>query len=163
MKIKGKTAFAGALFVGAVFILGTKLLNPASIQLFVEGNQTAITQIPGLFTLTDVIIIFASTLILAVSGMYLLFFDTDETGSKTKKTGETKQTNEWEKIIKTLEGDEKMIYQKILSEEGIMYQSELVTSTGFAKAKVTRCLDALEHKGLLERKRKGMGNLVLLK
>jgi uncharacterized membrane protein len=44
-----------------------------------------------------------------------------------------------------------------------MYQSDLVGKTGFPKAKVTRCLDALENKKLVERKRKGMGNLVLLK
>jgi uncharacterized membrane protein len=162
MKIKGKTALMSALFVGAIFILGIKLLNPASIQLFVQGSETAITRIPGLFTLTDVIVISLSTLVLAVSGFYLLFFDSDsdETGSENKKTDGTK---DWVEITKKLDGDEKIIYDTILSEEGIMYQSELVAKTGFPKAKVTRCLDALENKGFLERKRKGMGNIVLLK
>ena len=42
-------------------------------------------------------------------------------------------------------------------------QSELVERTGFLDAKVTRCLDALENRGLVERRRKGMGNIVLLR
>ena len=158
MKIKGKTAFFAAAFVGAMFVLGIKLLTPASIQIFVEGRETAITQIPGLFTFTDVIIIAASALILGISGMYLLFFDS--VSAVSERGGERR---EWEHALKTLKDDEKTIYEIIFSEDGIMYQSELVSKTNFPKAKVTRCLDALENKGLVERKRKGMGNIVLLK
>ena len=158
MKIKGKTAFFAVIFVGAVFVIGVKLLSPVSIQIFVEGNKTAITQIPGLFTVTDVIIIAVSALILGISGMYLLFFDS---ASAASEKGREKM--EWKHVMRTLKGDEKMIYELIFAGEGIIYQSELVNKTNFPKAKVTRCLDALENKGLVERKRKGMGNLVLLK
>lgn len=159
MKIKGKTAFASALFVGAIFVLGAKLLNPVSIQIFVEGKETAITQIPGLFTFMDVIIISVSAIILGISGMYLLVIDSAPPASS--KSGREKR--EWEHEMKTLKGDEKIIYELIFAEDGIIYQSELVNKTNFPKAKVTRCLDALENKGLVERKRKGMGNIVLLK
>ena len=158
MKIKGITAFFAAIFVGAIFVLGIKLLTPASIQIFVEGRETAITQIPGLFTITDVVIIAVSAAMLGISGIYLLFFDSAPRGSESES-----EKKDWEQIMKTLDGDEKIIYEIIFSEEGIMYQSDLVGKTGFPKAKVTRCLDALENKKLVERKRKGMGNLVLLK
>ncbi|MCD6411533.1 MAG: MarR family transcriptional regulator [Thermoplasmata archaeon] len=35
--------------------------------------------------------------------------------------------------------------------------------TGISKASVSRALDLLESKGLVERRRRGMGNIVLLK
>ncbi|RLE76927.1 MAG: transcriptional regulator, partial [Thermoprotei archaeon] len=35
--------------------------------------------------------------------------------------------------------------------------------TGFSKAKVSRILDKLEAMGLVERKRRGMSNIVLLR
>ncbi len=47
--------------------------------------------------------------------------------------------------------------------DGIITQSELVEKTGLSKASVSRALDLLESKGLVERRRRGMGNVVLLK
>ena len=44
-----------------------------------------------------------------------------------------------------------------------MYQSSLMKETGFSKVKTTRVLDRLETKKILERKRRGMTNLVVLR
>ena len=44
-----------------------------------------------------------------------------------------------------------------------MFQADLVDKCGFGKVKVTRILDGLENKGLVERKRRGMSNIVILK
>jgi hypothetical protein len=68
----GRTVFVAALFVASVFVLGTKLLNPTPIQIFVEGNDVAVNQIPGFFTYIDVVIIIISSLVLGISGAYLL-------------------------------------------------------------------------------------------
>ena len=46
---------------------------------------------------------------------------------------------------------------------GSVYQSDIMKKTGFSKVKVSRVLDKLEQKGLLERKRRGMTNLVVAK
>jgi uncharacterized membrane protein len=62
-----------------------------------------------------------------------------------------------------LKNDEQKIYQVILDSEGILLQSEIVEKTEFPKAKVSRCLDTLENKDMIERKRRGMSNVVLLK
>ncbi len=66
------------LFVASVVVLGIKLLNSTPVQIFIEGQNTAISQIPGFFTFTDVIILVMASITLAVSGMYLLFFDSVE-------------------------------------------------------------------------------------
>jgi hypothetical protein len=73
-KIHGRTVFMAILFVASVFVLGIKLLNPTPVQIFVEGEKTAISQISGFFTFTDVIILVISSIVLTVTGIYLLFF-----------------------------------------------------------------------------------------
>jgi len=38
-----------------------------------------------------------------------------------------------------------------------------VEETGFTKVKITRILDSLEGNGLIERKRRGMTNIIILR
>lgn len=47
-------------------------------------------------------------------------------------------------------------------EKGI-FQADIIERTGFGKAKVSRILDRLENKNIIERKRRGMTNIVILK
>ncbi len=61
-----------------------------------------------------------------------------------------------------LEPDERKLVSAV-QEAGAIFQSELVEKTGFGKVKVTRILDRLEAKGILERKRRGMTNIVVIK
>ncbi len=61
-----------------------------------------------------------------------------------------------------LEPDERKLVS-IVQSSGAIFQSELVEKTGFGKVKVTRILDRLEGKGVVERKRRGMTNVVVLK
>ncbi len=160
-KIRGKTVFMAALFVASVFVLGLKLLNPTPIQIVVEGQSASITQLPGFFTLEDVIIIVAASVILGVSGTYLLFFDSVE-----KPVGELileERKERWKETVKTLKEDEQKIYRAIIEADGIIEQSELPEKTGLSKASVSRALDLLESKGLVERRRRGMRNIILLK
>ncbi|MFQ6020644.1 MAG: helix-turn-helix transcriptional regulator [Candidatus Aenigmatarchaeota archaeon] len=90
--------------------------------------------------------------ILIVTGIFLMI--TKE--SKIEKI-------DWKKYLKGLEDNEKKIYKIIMNSDGVILQSDLVKNTGFSKVKVTRILDKLEAKGLLERKRRGMSNIVILK
>lgn len=68
-----------------------------------------------------------------------------------------------EKIIKTLKDDEQKVYETIAESGGALFQAEVVEKMGFNKVKVSRTLDKLEGKGLIERRRRGMTNLVLIK
>ena len=65
--------------------------------------------------------------------------------------------------IKNLSDDEKKIYKEIESAHGAIFQSELVEKTKLSKVKVSRLLDKLEGRGLVEKRRRGMANLVILK
>lgn len=165
-RIHGKTVFMAALFISSVFIFGIKLLNPTPIQIFVEGSNAAVSQIPGFFTFTDVIILIISSFALCASGMYLLFFDPVENNSVEKPAGKIvleERKKEWEEVSKTLKDDEQKIYKAIIDSDGIINQSEMTEKTELSKSNVSRGLDLLESKGLVERRRRGMGNIVLLK
>ena len=65
--------------------------------------------------------------------------------------------------INTLEGNEKQIFEEIISQDGKVMQSVLVEKSNLSKATVSRILDGLEGKGLIVRQRHGMNNIILLK
>ncbi len=98
---------------------------------------------------------FVSFAVLAI-GIFLAVF-----GGPPEKQGDRKK--KWEEAMGGLGPDEKAVFGKLIEAGGVMFQSELVEQTGFPKAKVSRVLDRMEAGGLLERKRRGMTNAVILK
>lgn len=84
-------------------------------------------------------------------------------GESPKALPSEENRKRWESAMKALTGEEKGIYERITASGGMMFQSDLVEQSGFPKAKVSRILDKMEAKGLLERKRRGMANAVVLK
>jgi len=165
--IHGRTVFVAALFVASVFVLGMKLLNPTPIQIFVERNGVDVKQIPGFFTYTDMVILVIASLVLGICGAYLLFsVPVPAEKPAAEDAGKVileERKKRWGGISKRLKDDERKIYETILESDGIIEQSEIVEKTGLPKANVSRGLDLLESKGLAERRRRGTGNVVLLK
>jgi len=157
-----KTAFMAVVFIASVVVLGIKLLNPTPVQIFVENETTIVNQIPGLFTYTDTLIMIIAVSLLNISGIYLLFFDSAPQTTSVGTMVLEERKKRWESIAKTLKEDEQKIYSAII-EEGIIAQSEIVEKTGLPKSNVSRALYVLESRGLIERRRRGMGNIVLLK
>ncbi|MCX6818455.1 MAG: MarR family transcriptional regulator [Candidatus Aenigmarchaeota archaeon] len=104
-----------------------------------------------------------------VIGLYLIFFGREEkiiTKIKTiRPQVELKKITKenYQKIMNNLGKDEKLVLGKIIEAEGALFQSDLVAKTGFSKVKVTRILDKLEGRQLIERKRRGMTNVIILK
>lgn len=67
------------------------------------------------------------------------------------------------KMIKELPEEEQKVMNLLHKNEGSIFQSDIVKELNITKVKATRLLDRLEGKGLIERKRRGMTNVVLLK
>ncbi len=63
----------------------------------------------------------------------------------------------------SLDEEEQRVIDLLANTDGSIYQSDIVKETEWSKVKVTRILDKLEQKGLIERKRRGMTNLVVRK
>jgi len=95
-------------------------------------------------------------------GLYLIFFGNEKRTHHQKKKPEIKK-EDYQEMLKELSEEEKQVLEKIIDEQGTIFQSKLVEETGFTKVKVTRLLDRLEGQDLIERKRRGMTNVVILK
>lgn len=91
-----------------------------------------------------------------IAGLYLILFGKDQDlpeGHKQRKLSKN--------IV--LDEDEKKIIAVVSEGEGSAYQSDIITKSELSKVKVSRILDKLEGKGVIERKRRGMTNIVILK
>lgn len=62
-----------------------------------------------------------------------------------------------------LDKDEKKVIELLFKEGKAMFQSSLMEKLEIGKVKTTRLLDKLEAKQIIERKRRGMNNIVVLK
>ncbi len=61
-----------------------------------------------------------------------------------------------------LKPEEKQVLELIQVNNAI-FQADLIEKTGYGKAKMTRIIDRLEGRGYVERKRRGMTNVVVMK
>ena len=111
----------------------------------------------------------AIMIVIIIIGLYLIFFGKEEiriTRFKTvKQQIEPKKITKdnYKKVMESLDKDEKVILEKIISSQGTIFQSDLADNERFTKVKVTRILDRLEGRGLIERRRRGMTNVIILK
>ena len=76
---------------------------------------------------------------------------------KIKEREQKKEIN-----IADLRPEEKLV-AKMIQDKKVIFQADIIEQTGFGKAKMSRILDKLENRGLIERKRRGMTNVVVLK
>ena len=64
---------------------------------------------------------------------------------------------------KHLSSEEKEIVELLKINDNSIYQSELTKKLDISKVQMTRILDKLEAKKIIERKRRGMTNIIILK
>ena len=62
-----------------------------------------------------------------------------------------------------LSEEEKRICDLLKQNSGSMYQSDLIKETGYSKVQMTRALDKLEGRKIIDRRRRGMTNIVILR
>ena len=100
------------------------------------------------------------TALVFLIGLFLIFSKEQE-----KIVFKRVQTSAKKKSINynSLDKEEKVVIKAIEEAQGAMFQSSIVEKVGFDKVKVTRILDRLEGKQLIERRRRGMTNVVMLK
>ena len=138
-----------------LFNNATKSVLDSSCPIIAEGHAcpayNAINNL-GYFGL-------AITGLLAIVGVFLIF-------SKPKERVIIKEVEKRKKSrkidISKLNNEEKKVI-KLLSENKAMFQSDLIEKSNVNKVKMSRLLDRLEGEGLIERKRRGMHNIVILK
>lgn len=107
----------------------------------------------------------AVVLVVFFIGLFLVFSKEHEKiiVKKIKPTANITPKEFDKKNLKNLDKEELKVMNLILSKNGSMFQSEIVDQTALGKVRVTRILDSLESQGLIERKRRGMTNIVMLR
>jgi len=125
----------------------------------VTGSCMTYETCPHIAILNQAYVGYGLSAIIFAIGVFLAIFG----GKPAKEANESEKKKKWEETLKTLTGDEKTVYEKIAASGGVIFQSDIVEQSGFAKAKVSRILDRLEANGMIERKRRGMANAIVLK
>jgi uncharacterized membrane protein len=149
-------------------IIGLAVVIAALVFLFDNTMKSAIAQscthgptcsmYAAVNTQTWVALIVVGVVLLI--GLFLVFAKENE-----RIVLRTKRITEKRKPI-SLEGldkNEKRVIGILQSENGAIFQSTLMEKLGIGKVGLTRLLDKLEAKQLIERKRRGMNNIVVLK
>jgi uncharacterized membrane protein len=100
--------------------------------------------------------------IILIIGLVLVF--TKENTQIVEKTI-TKTIKEKKKPLDLsgLDGKEKALLKIIQEHNGVIFQAELMEKANLGKVGLTRLLDKLEAKQIVERKRRGMNNIVILR
>lgn len=100
--------------------------------------------------------------LILVIGLFL-FFSKESERVIVKKIKEKIEVKRKPVNYSNLDKDEKVVVKVVEQADGTIFQSDLVEKSGFDKVKVSRILDKLEGRQLIERKRRGMTNVVILK
>ena len=157
-----KNRIVGFIIVGFALILGFMewLYNRALTEIVNEtcshGDTCPMWESIGFLASISLAVIAAVVLV----GLYFILFAKDE--ERKPITPKKIEKRDYSKVLKELSDDERHVMNKLIDAQGSVFQSDLVSDV-HTKVKVTRILDRLEGKGLIERKRRGMTNIVLLK
>lgn len=107
----------------------------------------------------------AVVLVVFFIGLFLVFSKEHEkiVVKKIRPYGKAEVKEFDKKNLKNLDKEELSIMNLLLNNKGSIFQSEIVGKLNMNKVRVTRILDSLEGQGLIERKRRGMTNIVMLR
>tara|TARA_Y100000310_G_C20229991_1_gene599792 strand:+ start:29 stop:508 length:480 start_codon:yes stop_codon:yes gene_type:complete len=158
--MKNKNVGVLILGISIVIILIIFLFNSAMKQVVESSCGMDSNFCPMYFSInqqTKLALVITS--ILVIIGLMLLF-SKPEKEIIIKKIKERKKRKK--KDLAMLKPDEKKV-MNLVAKEKTIFQADVSEKTGFSKVKITRILDRLEGKDFIERKRRGMTNIVILK
>lgn len=96
--------------------------------------------------------------LILVIGLFLIFAKEEERTIIKKIKDKKKKLN-----LEGLDKKEKEVIKILQEQNGTIFQAELMEKLSVGKVGITRLLDKLEAKQLIERKRRGMNNIVILR
>jgi len=96
--------------------------------------------------------------IVLIIGFFIMFLK-----PKEKIIVKTKREKKKKLNLEGLNSNEKKVIEILQKENGAIFQSTLMEKLEIGKVGITRLLDKLEAKQLIERKRRGMNNIVVLR
>lgn len=150
----------------AIFGVYLKIYNDKMAQMQqAETGSCYLSDGTCLHTTSDIFLYstFGIAILVAAIGLYLIFKKKEPRQVIIKRQFIGKERKEKIEVPKTLSPELRNMFDLIAKSNGAVLQGELVAKSGMDKVKVSRILDKLEMQGLIERRRHGMSNLVVLK
>lgn len=148
----------------SVLLLADKLLSTGPVQFILEDGKAVPVEGASYFSLNEVLFFIITAWLGGMSFLYIILSSREKVTPALVKESSviTESKNIAMLTANLLEGDEKILFQNIVDNDGLL-QRELILKTGFSEPKVSRLLDKAERRGLIIRQRDGMGNRVFLK
>jgi uncharacterized membrane protein len=165
IKIENRGILISAIvLIISVLLLIDRLLAQGPVQLILENGKAVPVEGASYFSLNEVLLLLIAAWLGGMSFLYIILSSKEKEtpGSEKIETAIPENKNAAMVAADILEGDEKILFRKIVDNDGLL-QRELILDTDFSEPKVSRLLDRLERRGLIIRKRDGMGNRVMLK
>ena len=155
-----KNRNVGFLILGlAVVIIVIILIFNQGMTSIVDASCSHGPECPMYGTIrTQTYISLAIAALVLIIGLVLIFSKESERLIIKKVKEKKKKLN-----LQGLDSEERKVIDLLLTENNAMFQSSLMEKLEIGKVKATRLLDKLEAKQLIERKRRGMNNIIVLK
>jgi uncharacterized membrane protein len=145
-----------SIVIGIIIIIFNLGLRDIVSQTCIHGESCSMYNTISLQTWISLSI----ALLVFFIGIFLIFSKPEEkiVVKKVKTKLKKKKIN-----LKELDKKEKQVIKILQKENGAIFQKTLMERLEIGKVGMTRLLDKLEAKQLIERKRRGMNNIVVLK
>ncbi len=154
------------LIVIGIALIGFAIVNNYLNSLVIPYLSPQIcTQHCNTLTLENYVVFVLIAISLGL-GIYLVFFYKPKGVKEEKESSAQPIQGSVTKPrinLNSLAPDERKIIEVITEGGGVLFQSDIVEKTGFPKAKVSRILDRLEAREVVERRRRGMTNAIMIK
>ena len=152
---KGRLVLA-LIYLVSVVVLVVKMASPVNIHIEIHGEQGInVREISNVYTFTDLVITTIAAIAMTSSGLSIVLL-----GRFAQKS---KLISPSIKRMKSLSENEKKIVDLLQDRGGVTFQSEIVEALKLSKSTVSITLDRLEAKGLVEKRKRGMSNVIIAK
>ncbi len=146
-----------AVMVVIVLVFNAALKNIVTTScIAVHGNTLSCPMFDTIKTQTGISLAIVGVVVIIG---FVIMFQKPKEKIIVKKVKEKKKQLD----LNGLDKDERQVINTLMENGNAIFQADLMEKLGIGKVKTTRLLDKLEAKQLIERKRRGMTNMVVLK
>ena len=148
------------VMIFVVFLFNNALQDIVNATCSEAGHGDSCPMYETISRQTNLSLVIVGILIL-VGGFLILSKPNEKIVEKTviKKVTEKRKPID----VSNLDSDEKKVVELLQKEGNAIFQADLMEKLGKGKVGITRLLDKLEAKQIIERKRRGMNNIVVLR
>lgn len=142
------------IYLVSVAVLIAKMASPTNIHIEIHGDQGInVREISNVYTFNDMVVTTIAAIAMTSTGLSIVLLG--------RFTPDSKFASPSMKRMKSLSDNEEKILAILQDKGGVAFQSEIVEALNLSKSTVSITLDRLEAKGLVEKRKRGMSNVIV--